>query len=150
MLQIVIYHGNTYIERDFVLTQIPRYANFTEHYVSDAGLNSISIKWNANVECDAVQYSLSGRNWISTSGLNYTIYNLTPNTQYSIRTRIRRADSGLWTESGYVYSTTKDIAKISSVVDFEHGANSIIGITNPARNIKFEFKNVSKQQRNIF
>ncbi len=135
MLQIAIYHGNIYIGRDFALTNIPRYAEITEHYVSNTSLNTVSVKWNANAECDAVQYSLSGGSWVDTSGLNYTIYNLSPNTQYSIKTRIRRADSGLWTESGYIYATTKDIAKITSTLDFEHGNSSVVVITNPARNI---------------
>lgn len=44
-----------------VLTKIPRYADFTEHYISKTDINTISVHWNANATCDAVQYSLNGR-----------------------------------------------------------------------------------------
>lgn len=117
----------------FTLNRIPRYANFTEHYISSTGLNSISVRWNADSGCDWLQYSLNGGNWADISGHPvYTIRGLSPNKQYSIRTRIRRSDSQLWTESGYIYGTTKDIARISSLPDFNHGDNASISVTNPA------------------
>lgn len=117
----------------FELNKIPRYANFTEHYISSTGLNSISVRWNADSGCDWLQYSLNGGNWADISGHPvYTIRGLSPNKQYSIRTRIRRSDSQLWTESGYIYGTTKDIARISSLPDFEHGDDINTNITNPA------------------
>lgn len=117
----------------FTLDTIPRYANFTEHYIYSAGLNSVTVKWNADASVDWVQYSINGGNWIDTAGLTYTIGGLAPNTAYNIRTRIRRADSGLWTESGYIYATTYQIGLISSVANFNHGDNSSVVITNPSR-----------------
>lgn len=115
----------------FELPNIPRYAKFTEHNVKSTGLDTIIVHWDANSNCDAVQYSLNGAAWVSTSGNDYTISGLNYNTQYSIKTRIRRADSQLWTESEIIYGTTKDIAKMT-VDNFEHGSSISIVITNPS------------------
>lgn len=115
------------------LTTIPRYANFTEHYIQSVGLNSATVYSSADSSIDYVQYSLNGGVWTDASGLNYGVYNLSPNTEYNIRTRIRRADSGLWTESEYLYFTTKDIARIANLANFEHASSVEIGVTNPSR-----------------
>lgn len=114
------------------LTPILRYANFTEHYVQSVGLNSIIVKFSADKDINSVQYSLNDGAWTDTAGNTYTISNLEPNTQYSIKTRIRATASGLWTESGYIYGTTKDIAKIASISNFEHGSSTTVTVTNPA------------------
>lgn len=122
------------------LDSIPRYANITSHYVESTGLDSITIRWATDNPRDWTQYSLNGGTWTnandSVAGDNksgvYTISGLQPNTQYNIRTRIKRTDSQLWTESGTIYGTTKDIAKISSLNNFNFGDNSTIAITNPS------------------
>ena len=94
---------------------IPRYANFTQHYISSRSINTATVYWNADVTCDYVQYSLNGGGWTDVSGYpNYTICGLKPNTTYYIRTRIRRADSGLWTESSNIGVTTFNTAQITS------------------------------------
>lgn len=116
----------------FTLTSIPRYAKFANHSISSTGLNSIKVTWSADSTCDAVQYSLNGGSWVATSGTTYTITVLSPNTSYSIKTRIRRKDSQLWTESSTITGTTKDIGKISSVDSFNHGNNTTLVITNPS------------------
>ena len=123
--------GNASGSGNLKLTDIPRYASFTEHNVKSTGLDTIIVHWNANSNCDAVQYSLNGAAWVSTSGNDYTISGLNYNTQYSIKTRIRRADSQLWTVSEIIYGTTKDIAKMT-VDNFEHGSSISIVITNPS------------------
>lgn len=123
--------GSTSIYIDIPQPQ-PQYANFTEHYVSSADLASVSVHWNADASIDWVQYSLNGNAWQDISGLTYTVNGLTPNTNYNIRTKIRRADSGQWTESGYLYFTTKDIARISSAPNFNHGDNETISYSNPS------------------
>lgn len=127
-----IYLGNINVSGTLKLTDIPRYANFTEHYVSSTGLNSVKIKWNADATCDAVQYSLNGSGWVNTSGLNYTVSGLKPNMQYLIKTRIKRQDSQLWTESGTIYGTTKDIAKLTTYNNFNLGDNFSVRYTNPS------------------
>lgn len=123
-----------------VLTPIPRYANFTEHYVQNTGLNFITVKYSADKDTDWVQYSLNGGSWVDTAGNTYTISNLSPNTQYSVKTRIRATASGLWTESEYIYGTTKDIAKITNVGNFEHGSSTNVAITNPAAILSLNLK----------
>lgn len=64
----------------------------------------------------------------------YTITNLQPNTIYNIKTRIRRTDSGLWTESGNLSVATYDIAKITSIPPTTIGNNVTVTYTNPSGN----------------
>lgn len=111
--------------------QIPRYANFTAHSVSSVGLTSLTITWDADANCDAVQYKVDSGDWVNTSGKTYTISGLTPNTQYSVKTRIRRADSQLWTESDAVTGTTYNKATISAP-NFNLGDSFDVTITNPS------------------
>ena len=132
-------HGGIYSRTDNInkehswsLDTIPRYAKITSHSVSSTGLNSITINWSADSNCDAVQYSLNGGAWTGTNGTTYTIGGLSPNTSYRIKTRVRRTDSQLWTESSEITGTTKDIGKISSVNNFNHGDSTVINITNPS------------------
>ena len=107
--------GNMSCGGDMWLTHIPRYANFTQHYISSKSINTATVYWNADASCDYIQYSLNGGGWTDISGYpNYTIYGLQPNTTYYIRTRIRRADSGLWTESSNISVTTYNTAQITS------------------------------------
>lgn len=107
--------GNMSCGGDMWLSNIPRYANFTQHYVSARSINTVSIHWEADSSINAWQHSINGGGWQDCNGGNtYVISNLSPNTTYYIRTRIRRSDSGLWAESGNISATTYDIAKLSS------------------------------------
>ncbi len=119
-------------EQSWTLDAIPRYAQITSHSVVSTGMNSITVSWSADSNCDAVQYSLNGGNWTDTNGRTYSISGLSPNTSYRIKTRVRRADSQLWTESSEISGTTKDIAKISNVNNFNHGDSIVVNITNPS------------------
>lgn len=135
--------GNTYgvsasLEGTFELVKIPRY---TTVWQSERGktINSISVNWTTADARDWTQYSLNGGAWqdaydtvdsINKNG-HYTISGLSPNTSYTVKTRCRRADSGLWSETGPLTITTYDIAKISNAPDFEHGSNAVVSILNP-------------------
>lgn len=127
------------------MSTIPRYAKFTEYTVSDTGLNTATIKWNSDATTDAVQYSLNGGSWTNTSGKTYTISNLNPGTKYNVKTRIKRKDSQLWTESGLVYPTTKEINKITSAApNAKNGSTLRVTANNPSGarcNIKLELPN---------
>lgn len=90
------------------LTKINRYATFTKHQVKSTTEHTVTIEWDADADCDGVQYKINSGSWVSTSGKTYTISNLSPGTSYSIKTRIRRTDSQLWTESDPVTPTTKE------------------------------------------
>lgn len=117
---------------NMTLTAIPRYASVS-HSLNSSGLNWIKINWASNSTCDAVQYSLNGGSWVGTGGNPYTISGLSPNVSYTIRTRVRRKDSGLWSETGTISVSTKDIGRITGVNNFEHGSNAVVSISNPSR-----------------
>lgn len=93
--------------KSVTLMTIPRYASITQHYVSKASTNSLTVYWDANTNCNGLQCSLNGGGWFDVSGYpEYTLTGLTPNTTYSIKTRVRKTASGYWTESGVIYGTT--------------------------------------------
>lgn len=152
-------HGGIYSRTDNInkeqswsLDTIPRYAKITSHSVASSGLNDIKVNWGADSTCDAVQYSLNGGSWTGTSGSPYTISGLSPNTSYSIKTRVRRKDSQLWTESSTITGTTKDIGKISSVDNFNHGDSTVINITNPSGsslNLAMKIGNTQIQNKSV-
>lgn len=121
----------------FTLTTIAR--NFTSApsiSVKSKTLNSIIISWSTSETCDRVDYNISGTSvssaWTgsATSG-TITIINRTPNTAYNIYVWCRRKDSQLGMISSTISVTTYDIAKISSLANFEHGSNPTVGVTNP-------------------
>lgn len=117
------------------LDTIPRYADITSFYISSAGLNSLNVTWSANANCDWLQYSINGGNWVNTGGSTFTIGDLNPNTNYSVRIQVRRADSQLWTTSGTIYGTTKDIARITSASDINFGDSIRIKKSNPSNSL---------------
>lgn len=121
------------------LSYIPRYANFTQHYVSTKTINTVSIHWEADAGINAWQHSINGGGWNDCNGGNtYVISNLKPNTTYYIRTRIRRSDSGLWTESGTITAQTLDMARFSNFNStFKLGEDYNYSYTNPS-NAKVE------------
>lgn len=130
--------GNTYgvsasLSGTFKLTQIPRYAKFTKFEAKSKTVNTITISWECDVAVNDCQYSLNGGeyNGSAISYPDYTIENLSPNTEYVIKLKTKRRDSGLWSESETITVTTYDIAKINNITDFEHGNNPTVSITNP-------------------
>lgn len=111
--------GNGTASGNIGLSTIPRYADITTLYASNIGgydgLHGLYVTWDANAPCDHLQYSLDNAGWADASGYpTFAIWGLGPNTSHSIRIRVKRQDSQLWTESGYIYGTTKDINRISS------------------------------------
>jgi len=89
------------------LTVIPRYPTVTNS-IATANIRTrqVSVNWSSSATADAVQYSLNGGAWTATSGNPYVVVNLTPNTAYTIRTRARRQDNGLWGETSTLSFTT--------------------------------------------
>lgn len=90
-----------------VLTTIPRYMDYV--YVSQRAKSSssISLDWSCSHARDWTQYSINGGSWKDAQDYVYSenksgyfaIGGLSPNTTYSIRVRVRRTDSGLWSSS---------------------------------------------------
>ena len=130
--------GNASASGTLELTKIPRYTTVTNSQRAKT-INSISINWKTTDARDWTQYSLNGGAWTDAhdtvasdnkSGY-YTISNLNPNTTYKIKTKCKRSDSQLYSESSELSITTYDIAKVSSLSNFEHGNNASVSITNP-------------------
>lgn len=90
----------------FKFSQLPRYANFTSH-TATSEINKITVSYTSDVEYKAQQYSLNGGSWKNTTTGSYNLTGLTPNTSYTIKTKIQRADSNLWTESNTITIKTK-------------------------------------------
>ena len=90
----------------FRFSQLPRYANFTSH-TATSELNKITVSYTSDVEYKAQQYSLNGGSWTNATVGSYNLTGLTPNTSYTIKTKIQRADSNLWTESDTITIKTK-------------------------------------------
>ncbi len=90
----------------FTFSQLPRYAAFTSH-TATSELNKITVNYTADVEYKAQQYSFDGGAWTNTTVGSYNITGLTPNTSHTIKTKIQRKDSDLWTESDTITIKTK-------------------------------------------
>lgn len=120
------------INNTFTCATIPRYANFTVHSIASKTETSVTVKWNADAACDAVQYSLNGGGWTNASGYpNYTVSGLTHGTSYTIKTRIRRKDSQLWTESGTLSFSTYYYPHCTNSPNFIIGNPLTLTISNP-------------------
>ena len=129
----------------WTLDSIPRYLSSINIYNNGSALNSISVKWTCNPRRDWTQYSLNGGGWtdagdsVASDGKSgtFNIGGLAPNTSYNVRVRLRRADSGLWSESGTITITTKNKATITSPNDnFSVNSGNALTVTcnNPSGN----------------
>ena len=106
-----VWGWNTSVDASCVLPTIPRYAT------SNQSLNAktettIKMNWSSDNTIDYIWYSKdNGSNWTGvdvtdgTSG-TYTISGLSANTTYTIKTRVRRKDSQLTTDSSALSVTT--------------------------------------------
>ena len=91
----------------YFTTNALRYATITAFSLAVPNvLGRLIVNWNADVAVDSLYYSINGGTWIAASGLSFNIDGLTNATQHSVKIKIRRQDSGLWTESSLLYATT--------------------------------------------
>lgn len=124
------------ISEDCILPKIPRYATCTQSSTGKTE-TSINMKWTSDSTCDYAWYSIdNGSSWKAIGSINatsgtYTIPNLTANTSYQIKTRVRRKDSQLTTDSSALTISTYDYPKVSIAPTFLIGDNPTIGIYNP-------------------
>lgn len=126
------------VSGNFELEKIPRYTTVwqSERWRT---INTISVNWSTADARDHTQYSLNGGAWtdagdtVDSTNKNgyYTISNLSPNTSYTIKTRCKRADSQLWSESSSMTLKTQDIAKITEAPNFTDEGNPTIKYSNP-------------------
>lgn len=120
----------------FTLDTIPRYATVTQT-LSSKTETSVTMKWSSNATVDYIWYSSNnGSSWTGinvtdgTSG-SYTISGLSANTAYNIKTRVRRKDSQLTTDSSAMSVTTYAYPYANSMPSFTIGERLTLGIYNP-------------------
>lgn len=137
-------HGRVYYSGDnnrsgtCPLTHIPRYTTVYQS-VRETGDNYFYMNWSTTDPRDYTQYSLNGGAWTDAgdtvasdnkSGY-YRIGNLSPNTTYTIKTRCKRTDSQLWSETGTTTITTLASPYINALSDFNIGTSFSCSIYNP-------------------
>ena len=116
-------------------TTYARYATITSFNVNKRDETSLNVTWSANVNCNAAWYRIrqsggSYGGWIS-CGTNFNITGLSAGTTYIVQIRVRRADSGLTTDSGEIRQATYDYPYISTTPDFVIGNNFNLSLYNP-------------------
>lgn len=106
-----VWGWNTSVEASCVLPTIPRYATSVQSLNSKTE-TTIKMNWSSDNTIDYIWYSKNnGSTWTGvdvTDGKSgsYTISGLTANTTYTIKTRVRRKDSQLTTDSSALSVTT--------------------------------------------
>ena len=134
----VYYNGDNNRSGSCPLTKIPRYTTVSQS-IRDTGDNYFMMNWTTTDRRDWTQYSLNGGAWtdagdtVASDGKSgyYRINGLTPNTSYTIKTRCRRQDSQLWSETGTTTVKTLASSYISALSDFNIGSSLACTIYNP-------------------
>lgn len=111
---VVFGSGSSGASQGFSLPTIPRYANITTFYLDNVTDASLRINWGADANCDYVSWWSNAYDGgihhdipVSGSGLfQISLNNLVSDRDYDVRVAVRRADSGLWTESGTATTRT--------------------------------------------
>lgn len=118
------------------LTKIPRYATVTQSLTARTETTA-TMKWSSDSTVDYIWYSINnGSSWTGinvadgTSG-SYTLSGLTANTTYQVKTRVRRKDSQLTTDSSALSVTTYAYPYANSMPNFTLGNKLTIGLYNP-------------------
>ena len=118
------------------LPTIPRYASVSQSLQSKTETTAV-IKWTSDSTCDKLWYSTNnGSTWTSVTISNsssgtYTISGLTANTTYQVKTRLRRKDSQLTSDSTALSVTTYAYPFANSMPDFVIGNSLTVGLYNP-------------------
>lgn len=135
--------GNASASGTFALTKIPRYLSITALSIISKTETSIVVSWATSDPRSGTYYSLdSGTTWIGsathgesiaddTKSGTFNILNLSPNTSYNLKVKIKRTDSGLWTESNVIAFTTYDYPKPLSITNFMIGDGASVQVYNP-------------------
>lgn len=119
-----------------VLTKIPRYATVSQSLQAKTE-TSVSISWASDSTVDYIWYSTNnGSTWTGIDVADgflgtYTIGGLSANTTYQIKTRVRRKDSQLTTDSTVLSVTTYAFPYANSTPNFMIGEKLTIGLFNP-------------------
>lgn len=118
------------------LDKIPRYASVTQSVYAKTE-TTVTMSWSSDATIDYLWYSKNnGTSWtgIDVADGNkgtYVIGGLTTNTAYNIKTRVRRKDSQLTTDSTAMSVTTYQYPYANSMPNFTIGGKLTIGLFNP-------------------
>lgn len=125
----------------FTLNTIPRYATAAQSLASKTE-TSMAMNWSSDSTIDYVWYSIDdGKSWnavgsVDQSSGSYSISGLSPGTTYKVKTRLRRKDSQLTTDSSASSIATYAWPYCSAAPAFEIGKEASLTIYNPlARNV---------------
>ena len=128
--------GNASASGTMALTKIPRYATVTQTLVSKTE-TSINYTWTSDSTIDYIWVSINnGSTWkeydvADGNSAMLSLSSLSANTTYNIKTRVRRKDSQLTTDSSALTVTTYDYPKPTSVNNFTIGDGASVQIYNP-------------------
>ena len=120
------------------LDTIPQYATVSQSLTSRTETTAV-MAWTSDSTIDYIYYSTNnGSTW---TGINvadgksgsYTISGLSPNTTYQIKTRVRRKDSQLTTDSTAASVTTYAYPYCNSMPNFTVGDKLTLGFYNPLK-----------------
>lgn len=130
----------------WTLDGIPRYAT-AQNSLSARTETTVSVNWSSDSTIDVYWYSINnGTNWRGPFEVNakngaYVISSLSANTAYKIKTRVRRKDSQLTTDSNAIDVTTYDYPHCTESPDFTIGNPVTLKFYNPLRrNFTFQIK----------
>ena len=134
------------------LTKIPKYATISQS-LNTKTETSIVMNWSSDSIIDYVWYSTNnGSSWSGvdvtdgTSGA-YTISGLVANTTYQVKTRARRKDSQLTTDSSALSVATYAYPYCNSMPDLTIGNKLTLGFYNPLkRNITVNILGANNSQ----
>lgn len=118
------------------LDKIPRYGTANQT-LNNKTETSVVMNWSSDSIVDYIWYSTNnGSSWTGvnvTDGKSggYTINGLSANTTYNIKTRIRRKDSQLTTDSAALSVTTFAYPYATSMPSFTIGSKLTLGLYNP-------------------
>ena len=124
------------------LDKIARYLNITSFFVQNITVDTVQVYWATSDARDNTEYQLDQNVWVGSSTYGeslapdnksgtFNIINLKPATTYSLKIRCKRSDSGLYTESGTITFTTKDIATFTQAPSFNIGEKPTVKWTAP-------------------
>lgn len=135
--------GNASASGTMTLTTIPRYLTINSFNISSITETSAVVSWSTSDPRSGTYYSLDGgTNWIgsATDGESlasdgksgsFNIKNLSANTTYNIKIKIKRTDSGLWTESNTKSFTTYNYPYCNDSPNFTIGNALTLKFYNP-------------------
>lgn len=129
-------YGNCSGSDTWELKDIPRYAKVTQE-VSSKTETSMRIRWSSDKTIDKLWYSVSdGSTWVEvpteeTTGGVYEVEGLSPNNLYYVKTKARRKDTGLESETSRLEVTTYNYPYCSETPNFVIGEELTLQLYNP-------------------